>query len=347
MTSLTAIFGSANERPDGDEPDSEKLLNLYWNRAELKKEFAELRAEKFRLQERLKEQAGATARVEQKLQHLENLLLDPEWVHNIVTFFQLRRLARSGRSKLAKFAEQLKQQREHKLQSRQLEAWTELRAAEIAAVELEIGEHRLRTQMLEDRLQGERSRLAGMGSVEKLLRGKAVTKELDGLAATIDAGQDKERKLLQTLDTIENREPPDTQGLDIPTKRLINFMVLAFAQQLFLHFRGDKLAELAKEATEKSIGSVNYGGKPTCDEILNKVKRQLESLEKTSASADILQHRAKLIGEKAKFRSGDDAVPTASSVSTIFAIDSNGRVTESERNLLGENYWDLNAVLSR
>ena len=63
MTSLTAIFGNSEEKP---QEDSEKLLQLYWNRAELKKEFADLRNEKFRLQERIKQHEGATARVHQK-----------------------------------------------------------------------------------------------------------------------------------------------------------------------------------------------------------------------------------------------------------------------------------------
>ena len=38
MTSLTAIFGRSDEKP---QENSEKLLQLYWNRAELKKEYAE------------------------------------------------------------------------------------------------------------------------------------------------------------------------------------------------------------------------------------------------------------------------------------------------------------------
>ena len=67
MTSLTAIFGSSNEKSDDSEQESEKLLNLYWNRAELKKEFAELRDENVRLQERVAEQEGAAVRAEQKL----------------------------------------------------------------------------------------------------------------------------------------------------------------------------------------------------------------------------------------------------------------------------------------
>jgi len=84
-----AIFGNSEEKP---QEDSEKLLQLYWNRAELKKEFADLRNEKIRLQERIKEHEGATARVHQKLNHLEQLLLDPEWVYNVTVYYQLQHL---------------------------------------------------------------------------------------------------------------------------------------------------------------------------------------------------------------------------------------------------------------
>jgi hypothetical protein len=347
LTSLNAIFGDTGDKPDGGEPEDDKLLNLYWNRAELKKEFAELRNEKYRLQERLKEQEGATARVEQKLQHLENLLLDPEWVYNIVTFFQLRRLAMSCQSKLAKFAEQLKQQREKRLQERLVDEWNQSRAAEAAAVERQIGEHRLRAQLLEDRLQAERSRLAAMGGITKMFRGRTVAEGLDELGESMAAAQEEERLMLQKLDEIERRQPPDTQGLDTATKRLINFMLISFCQQLYLHFRDDQLAELAKEAAEKSIGAVNYGGKAACDEILTKVRKRLESLEKATEFADVVRQRAKLIGEKARFRSDDDAVPTAASVATIYAIGANGLVKKSEQNLLGENYWNLSAAVSR
>ena len=67
MTSRTAIFGAVSE----PETRQEKLVELFRNRAELKKEFAELRKEKYRLEKRIREQHGATARIVQKLEHLE------------------------------------------------------------------------------------------------------------------------------------------------------------------------------------------------------------------------------------------------------------------------------------
>ena len=101
-------------------------------------------------------------------------------------------------------------------------------------------------------------------------------------------------------------------------------MIIAFGQQLYLHFREDDLADLAKESGEKSVGAVNYGGKASCDEILAKAKKRLDLLESEAGLAEVLQRRAKLIAENAKFRGDDDAVPTSASVSTVYAIDENG-----------------------
>jgi len=347
LTSLTAIFGSSGDKPEENEAESEKLLNLYWNRAELKKEFAELRSEKFRLQDRIKEHEGAAARVQQQLDHLENLLLDPEWVHNIVTYFQLRGLNLRCQAKLAKFAEQLKQQREQRLRSRIVDDWNTLRREEVAGIEQQVGEQRMQIQMLEDHLQAERHKLATMSGFLRIFQRRSVTAGLDSLAENIESAQENEESLLLKVEEIENRQPPDTQGLDVATKRLINYMILSFSQQLYLHLNEDALGDITKEAGEKSAGAINYGGKDTCDEILERVKNCVDSLESASDFADVLQRRAKLIAEKAEYRGNDDAVPVSASVSIIYSIDTNGVIRESDVNLLGQNYWNLTHVLSR
>lgn len=345
MTSLTAIFGNSDAKPD--EAESEKLLQLYWNRAELKKEFAELRNEQFRLKDRVKHHEGVAARFQQKLDHLEQLLLDPEWVYNVIVYYQLKRLNLSCQKKLEKFAEQLKQQREQKQHCRLLQTWNENRGREAADVEKRIGEHRMQLQLLEDRLQAERHRLSTMNGFMKLFRRRSLMASLDSIAESIDAAHQEEQALLLEYDAIQHREPPDTQGLDIPTKRLVNFMILAFAQQLYLHFHTDGIAGMAKEASEKSVGAINYGAKQECDEIITRVSKLCDSFDKASDFADVLQQRARLIAEKALFRSDDDAVPTSASVSTVYAINKKGATEEFDANLLGENFWDLTNILSR
>ena len=124
-------------------------------------------------------------------------------------------------------------------------------------------------------------------------------------------------------------------------------MILAFAQQLYLHFGPDGVAAMAKESGEKSVGAINYGGKKDCDRLIARVHNRAQSLEKESDFADVLRQRAHLIAENALFRNDDDAVPASSSVATLFAISEQGAVKTSDADLLGENYWGLAGILSR
>ena len=343
MASLTTIFKS--DATGAEEND--KLVDLFRNRAELKKEFAALRNEKYQLQDRIKHHQGSTARVQQQMEHLENLLLDPEWVHNVVAFYQLRALSEHCRSQLTRFAEQLKQQREQRAQSRLLVAWNEKRKRKADDIENRIGEHRLALQLLEDRLQSERHKSRTMNAFMKLFRGRSVARGIDETEAQIETAQRVEHELLEELDAVNHLSPPAHQGLNTETKRTINFMILAFAQHLYLHFEEYDLVHLAKEASEKSVGAINYGGKKDCDVILERLEKKKSGEEGASDLAETLQKRAKLIAEIARFRHDDDAVPVPGTVTTVFAINANGVVERQDGNILGNNYFGIAKVLSR
>ena len=343
MSSLAAIFGNSGDKAQ----DSEKLLHLYWNRAELKKQFAGMRKEQFKLKDKIKHQEGATARLQQKLDHLEALLIDPESAGNAVVFYQLSGLALQCQRKLSKFAEQLKQQREQRQHNHLLISWNEERTREARSIELELVATREFVQRVDEQLQGERDRLMSMSGFLKIFRRRAVTATLDSFAKQIDAANQREQSLLQRLDEIKNRKPPENQGLEVATKRSINLMILSFAQQLLLLFADDDLAGMAKEASEKSVGAINYGNRTECDQLLARIRKRSEMIDRSSDFASILQQRAKLIGETALFRNDGDAVPVAGSVSTVFDIGDDGSVSKTEVNVLGENYWGIARVLSR
>jgi predicted nuclease with TOPRIM domain len=343
VASLTGIFKTEPEAPQ----DTDKLVDLFRNRSELKKEFAALRNEKYQLQDRIKERQGAVERVQQKLGHLEALLLDPEWVHNVVAFYQLRRLAVHCENKIARFAEQLKRQREERVYSKVLATWTAQLEKESAKVERKIGEVRMRLQLLEDQLQAERHKLATMGGISKMFHGRSQESAVNEIEASIAKAQGEEQALLLELERIGNSTPPDQEGLDTAAKRSINFMILSFAQQLYLDYTEDNLAGLAKEASEKSVGAINYGSKADCDELLEILTKRREDTDQRDDFVATLQKRAKLIAEHALFRNDDDVVPAPGTVATIYDIDANGVVRQSDANLLGENYFAVAKVLSR
>jgi len=343
LASLTGIFKPEPEAPQ----DTDKLVDLFRNRAELKKEFAALRSEKYQLQDRIKERQGAVERVQQKLNHLEALLLDPEWVHNVVVFYQFRRLASHCENKVARFAEELKQQREQKIRNKVLAGWNECLDEESGRVEQQVGEVRMRLQLLEDQLQSERHKLMSMGSISKMFGGRTQEAIVEDVESSLSEAHGQEQALLLELDRIEKQDPPDHKGLDVAAKRSINFMILSFAQQLFLDYTDDDLVGLAKEASEKSVGAVNYGGKSDCDELLDVLTKRREEVDQADDFTKVLQKRASLIAKQALFRHDDDVVPVPGTVATIYDIDANGVVSKSDANLLGENYFGVAKVLSR
>ena len=330
-----------------DTAGSDKLHELYWNRAELKQAYAKQADEVHRLTKLIREQEGSTARVQQKLNHLENLLLDPEWVHNVVVFYQLRSLNARCCRRLAKFAEQLKQQREQRVHQGHLVGWNEKRKRDAGVVEARIGELRGSVQTLEDALVAERQRLEDMNGISKMFRGRQASRELETLEQQLAAAQAEDRELLGELEAIRRREPPEVPGLDVAAKRSINLMILAFAQDLYLRFEDRNLAAMVKEASEKSVGAINYGTREDCDRLLGRLAAQIERLEQAPELADVLKRRVAKIAEHADFGSDEESVPRAGTVATLFAFDAGGAVRSSDANLLGEDYWKLSQVLSR
>ena len=343
MSSLSALLRNSTEKSPGDE----KLMDLYWNRNELKKEFADMRNEKFRLQDKIKQQDGAIARLQQKLDHLEELLIDPEWARNALVCYQLRGIGLRCQRKLSRFAEQLKQQREQKQQNQVMSSWKNAIALERQALESQIGAHQETIMQLEDRSRAENRRLEEMSGFLRLIRRRSICSGIDELNQQIHLEEQEQDALRAKIEQVNGRQPPDNAGLDIATKRSINFMILAFAQQLYLLFEDDELASLVKEASEKSAGAIRYGDDQDCEAILKRIRRSMAAMEKSGDFADALQRRAKLISERAVFQDDDDAVPAAGTVATLYRIGSNGIVTEGDVNILGDNYWGVAGFLSR
>ncbi len=322
-------------------------MELYWNRAELKKEFAGMRKEQFRLKDVIKDQEGAKARLQQKLDHLEDLLVDPQLAHNVIVFYQLRGLGRKCERKVAKFAEQLKQQREKKRHNSVLADFNAGLQKEAGGIKIQLVEKRDEVLHLEDQLQSEQRRLASMSGFKRFFGGRSAMRLIDDLASQLEIAAQDEQVLKEALDEIKNRRPPDHQGLEIPAKRSINLMIIAFAQQLYLHFSASGIAELIKESTEKSVGAINYGTRYECDQLLDRLHKSVESMEQSTEFVDVLQKRAAMLGEIAKFPGNNDAVPVPGTVSTLFQIDSNGVVRQSDANIVGENYWGISKIFSR
>src|SRR5580658_6842928 len=93
-------------------PEEERLMQLFQNRAGLKKAYADLKDEFHLLRDRLKQQEGATIRVQEQLDALGDLLGDPKTGFGALVFFQLRALWKTCHQQLSGFATDLARQQE-------------------------------------------------------------------------------------------------------------------------------------------------------------------------------------------------------------------------------------------
>ena len=200
---------------------------------------------------------------------------------------------------------------------------------------------------LDDQLQAERQREESISGLSRLFKGRSTPDRLSGIGERLNTAREEERALLQELESVENEQPPDTPGLSVQEKRSVNYMIIAFAQHLYLQFSDRNLVSMVKESGESRAGAINYGNKPDCDALLGRISRHVESMEAASDYADVLKRRAELIAEHAVFVEDDDAVPIAGTVATVFAIGADGGITKSDANLVGDDYWGITGVLSR
>ena len=343
MAVLASFFGNAQDQAQ----DSDKLMHLFWNRTELKKEFARLRNEKYRLGDQIKQQESLTARANQNLEHLEHMLGDPATALNVLVHYQLRGLGQRCEGKVARFAEELKQQRERKQRNLELMAWNDERGRQRKFTERKLATCQESAEQMQSRLRVEEQRVNALGFFQKLLKRRTLNAKLDFMRRKIAKYRADEAELEGKLDMIKNQRPPENSGLDVATKRLINLKIIAYAQHLYLELGGGDLAIMVKQTMDRSAGGVEYGDKAKCDQLLACVAKLAAKIERNESLGGVLEKRAELIGQTAKFHNDSDVVPITNSVATLYAFNKKGAVTESECNLLGENYWGIAKALSR
>ena len=107
-------FLKLNLRQDIPLEEDHRVLALFRNRAELKKAYGDLQEETFRLKDLIKQQEGATQRVQEMLNALEGRLGVAESAYPALVFYQLRRLWQTGREMVAAFVADLARQQDER-----------------------------------------------------------------------------------------------------------------------------------------------------------------------------------------------------------------------------------------
>jgi hypothetical protein len=331
--------------------DDEQLLQLFRNRAELKKELATLRREKDKLGELIRQQEGLNQRTQQRLDHLESLLADPAQSTHALVYYQLRGVWQQGRRRLERFARELEQrQQEREFQYEQIR-FEQSRDAAISAIDEKLAALAERRRIMEADLKACEDGARRLRGFWNYYRRRRVYDQVEAIRASIEGLQSQAERLERNRHEREGEPGPAFSGLSIDGKRNINLALIAMAQHLLVHFAENEVALLAREAAMRTLADVSYGDAGKCRVLTEAIESVMRKLEPAEQMGVRVRRRSEYLRQIASYRRDHDTVPAVGSVAGVaLAISETGEPRPVGDqvipvNVLADEYWDIYAVM--
>src|SRR5262245_54875207 len=347
------MLGALIERDEN--PTSEQLLKLYWNRASVKRELRALKQERFELLDKLKEQEGAIVRAQEQLEGLERLLTNPLAAANAMVYFQLRHLWRLGAQRLEQFGKELQTQREKRERALVQDAAIAKRKRRLDAVNEKLQGLTEKHQLVVEDAARLEQQLQDMNALLRLFRARNFKRRIAGLADGRRMLEEKLEELGELTEKIQSEPLPEPEELSLESRRLINTAVIALAQHLVVHFSEHDISSLAKTCTERPVGDMKFGDRRDCDRMVEWIRERIEELKQQKTIADHVKKRTDQLLTEIKYRNDTDSVPA---VDSLLLISRNPGVHATELelarratdaplrvNVLADDYWDLLSVM--
>lgn len=331
--------------------DDDRLLRLFWNRAELKREFAKLQRERERMVDQIRQQDGAVLRAQQRLDQLEGLLAEPERAATAAVYFQLRGVWAYGRRRLVRLARDLGTRQLEREGQREAARFEEHRLAALHAIEQRLLPLQERRALLEGELTVVRAqRFERTGFWNYFAR-----RRLDGEQAVLTAAQRSVDEQIERYERARHdklkEEAPLPDAIGVEGKRLVNLSVLALAQELLLAFGEHDVGALARDASLRQVSEVNYGTLQACRDLSRKIEAVLRQVEALDELAGRMRRRTEFLRLTVGYRRDSDTVPAADTLAVVpaqFTVEGDPRSAggrELAINVLADEYWDVYGVL--
>ena len=354
-----------NLRPEGTPEEDTRVLALFRNRAELKKAYGELQDETFRLKDLIKQQEGATQRVQDMLNALEQRLSLAETAYPALVYYQLRRLWQSGREQITQFVADLvrrqeeRERREHLAQhnrrqfARRDSAERQLQAAQ--AVQLEAG-----TQLAA--LEAERAALTRWWHYFKR---RTLAQRSEAARVAVASAAQALAQAQTVVEQVAAESAAEFPGLSLATRRTINLAAIAYAETLCLKLTELKapLLGLARDAIASREPREDYGAPRECVLLMGQITRAHQLVADRAGIAAQIKERGERLKGIVRYRGPTDTTPLADALDAaeedVLAAGAAaggrarggaggaGRSVAPLPNVLNEDTWDLFRVLLR
>ena len=338
-------FLKLNPRPDGGAADPEhRVIELFRNRAELKKAYGGLQEETYRLKDLIKQQEAATQRVQEMLSELEGRLGSNETAYATLAFYQLRRLWQSGRELIQQLVADLSRQQDERERKAHLALHNRQQFSRRQVAEGQVGAARAlsdEASALVTQLEGEHRSLTRFWHY---FRRRALERRIHGAQAAAAAASASLTECQTQLDTVNMEQLPEYPGLSLDARRAINLAAIAYAEVLCRRLKviEKPVLQMAREATGRRTAADVYGSPKECVLLMAQIGRAQRLIANRDVLADEIRTQTERLQPLASYRGPLDTCPTTDSIAAA-----PGTEDPHVPNVLAEDTWDLFRVLLR
>jgi hypothetical protein len=343
-------FLKLNFRQEPPPAEEDRVLTLFRNRAELKKAYGALEDEIYRLKERIKQQEGATQRVQEMLNALETRLGSSDTGYPALVFYQLRRLWQSGRELIEQFVADLARQQDERERRQHLAEHNRRQFTRRQAVEKQLRAAEMAAADEANRVAGLEAERARLTRFWHYFKRRALEQRVTEAVAKAVAANATLADARGTASELEQEPIPEFPGLSIDSRRAINLAALAYAETLCFRLVKTQLVKLAREATQRREVTDDYGSQSECEALMRDIDKAMAVIQGRANIAQEIAIRTERLRKVAKYRNPNDTSPTTDSLAF-----SEGDVLSGEPvgaaarlpNVLAEDTWDLFRILLR
>jgi hypothetical protein len=339
--------------PDVPVEEDHRVLALFRNRAELKKAYADLQEETFRLKDLVKQQEGATQRVQEMLNALEERLGVGETAYAALVFYQLRRLWQTGRELVAAFVADLARQQEERERRTHLAQHNQQQFARRESAEGALRTAQALHSEAAARLEALESERGALTRWWHYFRRRALGRRIGAAQAALADADAAVTQAQSQVDEFARQTPPEFPGLSLQARRSINLAAIACAEVLCLRLSELRtpLVELARQAIGRREPENDYGTPKECVLLMGEIARAHRLIGERAGLAGEIRARGDRLKSVARYRGPKDTAPQVEcltpSEGDVLAVPAQGRATARLPNVLAEDTWDLFRVLLR
>ncbi len=331
----------AGRRPSAED---ERLVALFRNRAELKKELSTLADERHRLLDRLKLQEGATMKVEEQLATLEAYLGRPEEASKNLAYFHLKGVWRAATKRLEGFASELEQQQKDRERRQQLGEFDRAKRARLGDVDRELVEARVLADQLQAEQKLAQQRLASLTGFWNYFKRRSLEEAIAERSARVETALTAVTDLGDARHAAEAEAPPMFESLSVEGRRAVNLAIIACAESLCERLAPGGIVDLARQTTMRRVYETNYGSREQCQALIDAAAKTLADLEKQPVDLVDIKTRTDRLRRSAAYRADSDTIPAQESVRPQAPADAGGVQVP---HVLVDEYFDIYRILLR